>query len=140
MIAGNRVVLLLFTLMVLGACKKEAPYIDSLVGTYKVNGAMLYDTIPIRTVTDTLLTITKVDNWTLNFIRSSCDTTFRPVLLSYNWEDDSLISFNLTETGNSSNNAAIYFHRPLNASFTYNDGFWCGSAFVGVYLRGIKVQ
>jgi hypothetical protein len=134
-------ILLLFILILFGACKKEAPYIDSLVGTYKVSGIMYYDTIPIRTFHDTLLSITKADDWTLNFSGSGCDTGFWPVSLTYDWENDTVILYFLTFQGDHSpNSASLFFHRPLNGSFTYWDQFYCGQGFVGSSLRGVKVH
>jgi hypothetical protein len=65
---GIRYGLTLMTIVILCGCKKEAPYIDFVVGNYKVSGALQAGAFT-RSITDSLVAIKKVDDWTIQFYR-----------------------------------------------------------------------
>ena len=130
---------LLFLIMLSVGCKKEAPYIDSLTGNYKVSGVIDLDTTVIRQLTDTTLAIIKVDNSTIQFIQPGCDYSLSPLSFVYNFENDSTISYSsIAEGDHSPNSATLFFHRPLNGSFTYSQQHYCGNS-VNSTLSGKKI-
>ena len=136
---GIRLILLPVVIVALRGCKKEAPGIDLLVGKYKVSGWMRAGGFT-KTVNDTLVTITKVDNWTIQFMSSSCDSTFRLISLVYYAQNDTSIEYQLPD-GNSPSAAVILFPTQLTGSFTYRDEFYCsGAANTFATLNGTKVQ
>ncbi len=136
---GIRLILSLVVMVALWGCKKDAPGIDLLVGTYKVSGWLRVGGFT-QTLNDTLLRITKADNWTIQFMSSSCDSTFRPIALVYYSQNDTSIEYQLLD-GNSPNAAVILFPTQLTGSFTYRDEFYCsGAANTFATLYGTKVQ
>ena len=58
---------------------------------YEVSGSITSDTIPLRSVHDTVVAITKLGDQTLQFIGTNCDTTFMSISLAYNRENTATI-------------------------------------------------
>jgi len=104
--------LLLLSVSTLARCKKEAPYIDSMTGMYEVSGSTTSDIIPLRSVHDTVVAITKLGDQTLQFIGTNWDTTFMSISLAYNRENTATIAYTYSPAGHSPNGASIFFHRP----------------------------
>jgi len=134
-----------YTFLILGlilfnsSCKKDiAPYIDSVVGTYKVNGSIDYDTITVRNVIDSIITITKVDDETIGFIIGECDTSFSNITLHYDALAGSVRYVNFG-VGHSPNSAYVFFPSPPDGSFSFYGNLYCGNHFAGTELYGTKM-